>query len=238
MRKLSLVICLLFLASATIAQRRDVGVWTSVSVEKAWLDGDLKLSGSMNMRMNENVTSVRSYFPEIGLQVKFWKLFRFGTEYRFNMGKADFGGYTPKHRIATFLTLKKNLNPLDASIRLQYQYGTDARIRKPFFQPISDHTFRIKVKIGYDNWKKIKPYISNEVFYDLGNHDLGRRFNKYRLNVGIDFKLAKRHYLKLAYIYNLEINVTNPWREHVASVGYTYEFKKSKRKKKSEGPKK
>lgn len=238
MKKVSLSILVLFIALISFSQRRDVGLWSSVTVEKAWLDGDLKFSGSMNMRLNENIQNVRSYFPEIGLQIKFWKLFRFGTEYRFRMGQADFGGYTPKHRIATYLVLKKKLNPLMASIKVQYQYGTDARIRTPFFQPISDHTLRFKIKIGYDNWKKIKPYISNEMFYDFGNHDLGRRFNQYRLNAGIEFRLKKRHYLKLAYVYNLEINVTNPWREHVASIGYTYQFKKSKRKKKKEESKK
>ena len=230
MRKL-LVILFLLISIFGFSQRRDIGVWTSVSVEGKVANKKLLLGGSLNMRLDRNSSMIASYFPEVYLEYKFWKMFTLGAEYRLNIKRASFGGFVPKHRAAAYFILKKDIAPLQASVRVKYQYGWDARKRTSFFQPIASHAMRVKVKISYINWKLIKPYIGNEFTYDFGHHDLGKRFNLYRLSAGLNFNLPKRHEIKLKYIYNLEINVVNPWREHIASVGYLYTFKSKKKKK-------
>jgi hypothetical protein len=209
----------------------DVGVWGSVNIEKKLFKKTLALGGSLNMRLDEKSTNVASYFPELYLEYKFLKLFSVQADYRIAFKRADFGGYTPKHRIGMNFKIQKKISPLKASIRLRYQYAWDARPRTHFFQPEPSHTLRAKIKISYDDWDVVSPFIGNEIFYDLGYHDLGKRFNGYRLSVGLGFDLPKRQSLKLTYIYNLEIGVPNPWREHVASIGYYYTMKSKKGKK-------
>ena len=100
MKRFLICTYLFLFASFAYAQRMDVGVWASVSVEqKFFKNKQLALGGSFNFRMDEKSSMVSSYFPEIYLGYKFLNIFSIQADYRLALKRASFGGFTPKNRI-------------------------------------------------------------------------------------------------------------------------------------------
>lgn len=221
----------IFASSFVFSQRVDAGLWTSLNLEKTFLDKTIAIGGSFNYRMDQLFQNPNTFFPEVNAEVRFLKLFRIGVEYRFVMRKVDFGGYVPRHRFGMQLVIRKKMFPFIGSVRGKFQIGNDLRRKYAFFQPDRSIDFRFKVKLAFDKWKRIKPFISNEIFYDFTNHSQGKRFNLNRFAVGMKFDLPKRHEIKIAYLLDWEFNVVNPLREHIAQIGYYYSFKGHSKKK-------
>jgi hypothetical protein len=123
--------------------------------------------------------------------------------------------------------MKKTKLKLDT--RLRYTHAWDRG-------DLNNDNIRTRVKLSYNLPKtKLKPHVAAEFFLHLndqliytstsvtGNH----RFNKYRLRLGLEYPINKRHELNLYYIVEPEFE--SPDTHFILGLGYNYEIKRKKR---------
>ena len=79
---------------------------------------------------------------------------------------------------------------------------------------------RNKLAVSYNFSKLVDPFIASELYFRIRNKP--NEFQKYRLDVGLDWRLGKKCNLSTFYRLQKEINVNNPALEHVIGIGYSY----------------
>lgn len=196
----------------------DAGAWIGGGFEKN-IHGDLDFQFQQQLRLQQNVTQLRSFFSEFQFAYRFNKYFRLSTDYRLTVPE---GMIT--HRIGLNATVRRRKKPFTYSYRLRYQ----AQFAK--FASFENH-IRNKLGIEYKINKHFSPYLSSEVFYGFNYEH--HRFEKVRVSSGLEYRFKKRHLLKFFYLWQREFQVVLPKMTHIFGSNYEYTFKNRwKRKKK------
>ena len=215
--------------------QNDFGVWTGADVRlpiTKKLDAGLQLES----RFTNNASTVNKSFISPYVKYDLKKHIGLGLAYRFgNRPTTGLLGGDTYHRIgldANFtdlleLFIKKTKLKLDA--RLRYTHAWDRG-------DLNNDNVRARVKLSYNLPKtKLKPHVAAEIFLHLndqliytstsvtGNH----RFNKYRLRLGLEYPINKRHELNLYYIVEPEFESQDT--DFILGLGYKYEIKRKKR---------
>jgi hypothetical protein len=198
-----LTACLLFFlisSSSLLAQEetaRDNEVWSGFSL-KYKFNKKIQFGAQQQIRINNNLASIRSNLFEFGARYKWNKHFSTKLQYRytFRSNQRDVNRYSldlmAKWRI-------KRIN-VGFSYRPRLQHSTVTYT----FQPAT--YIRNKIKLEYDKWKKITPFASYENFYKLNEHN---EFRGNRYIIGLDISIDKKLELKVFYGRDQEINTKN-----------------------------
>ena len=211
----------------------------------AWIGGDLRMPLSKKLdvglqlesRFENNVSTVDQSFISPYLKFDLHKHIGVGVAYRFSNRPNGglFGGET-YHRIGFDVNFKnlfgeflKNPNLANFSTRLRFTHGTDeGDLNKDYLRA------RFKLKHEMKDFK-LTPYISAEFFlhfndqlsYTAAEVVSRHRFNKYRINIGAEYKINKRHELNLFYI--IQPTIESPNTSFILGLGYKYSIKKRKK---------
>jgi len=212
----------------------DFGVWTGVDV-RVPITKKLDAGMQLESRFANNVSTVDKSFISPYVKYDLHKHIGLGLAYRFGNRPTTglFGGET-YHRIGLDANIKNLLElfmektRLKLDARLRYTHGWDKG-------DLNNDNFRTRVKLSYDLPKtKLKPHVATEFFLHfndqitytstgvIGNH----RFNKYRLRLGIEYPINKRHELNLYYIVEPEFE--SPDTDFILGLGYKYLIKRKK----------
>ena len=199
--------------SDTLAQaQNDAEVWSGVRLNKKISD-NLLLRVRQEVRVNDNISSLKSAFVDIGVHYTLNKHLKVTGNYRYiNDGKGFFD-----HRSYTDLRFKYKSKPFVFSIRNRFQHEsqfTEKGIREELLN-------RNKFQIAFDLDKKVSPFISTELYYDYYK----TLINKVRYTVGLDLDLKNRMDLCLFYRLQMEQNVPNPNYSYIFGIGYSYKLK-------------
>ncbi|NRA12089.1 MAG: DUF2490 domain-containing protein [Crocinitomicaceae bacterium] len=215
--------------------QNDFGVWTGVDVRVPIikkLDAGLQLES----RFTNNVSTVDQSFVSPYLKFNLHKHIGLGVAYRFgNRPTTGLLGGETYHRIgldANFkdlldLFMDKSRLELDARIRLTH--ATDAG-------DLNNDYFRTRVKLGYNIPKtKLKPHVAAEFFlhfndqmtYTSTSLTANHRFNKYRLRLGLEYPINKRHKLNVYYLVQPKIESVDT--DFILGLGYKYKVKWKKK---------
>ena len=65
--------------------------------------------------------------------------------------------------------------------------------------------------------------MSGESFYYL-NRPGGPLFTGYRLSAGFEYEYSEKSAINLGYIFDREVNVSNPWTNYIVSIGWSYKL--------------
>lgn len=235
MNKLIIIIVLFVFYRASYSQYDDFGVWSSVKIDYD-ISNKLNLNYSFAYRTEENSRLTKKIFNELGANYEVYKYIRLGFEYRNTFRRDIDNSFDNEHRIAPFLRfdykLKKDIR---FDFRTQYQFetrtytgGRSQNLRdfgvwydEGFFY--ERQVLRLKPRIKYDINKKSRVNFSYEMFILLSRDFTQIRRERYSLEY--EKKINKRNSFDIAFLYQYQLNITQPRTDNVIKFGYNYTIK-------------
>lgn len=219
--KISLFILVCFLSVRVKAQYNDAGLWTSINLEKK-LNKQFSVSVSEEIRMNENVTEIGTFFTDLGVNYKINKIFKIGGYYRFINKRNLDDSYNKRNRFYFDLSCKTKMYLFSLTFRTRFQ-SQFKETNKSADAGIAENYWRNKLSLKYDLNKKIGFIGSYEIFTPLRSYDKVFKDNQ-RFNLGLEYTFNKMHSFNLSYMIQNESNVNNPESDYITCIGYNFSF--------------
>ena len=241
-RRLLMICCLCQLALAAQAGD-DFGIWAGLGAEKKIAKG-LSANIEGEFRSRNNTRTVERWSGSAGLSYKITKWLGSSVDYTFlyryqPMEVTGKGNYIPeywlmRHRLNVALTGKASLGRIGLSLRERWQYTyrpeqhtekydgrTGARKVDEVIKGKGQHALRSRLKVDYNIPKcKFTPYVACELTHSLMH---GFYYDKTRLTLGTEWKLAKRHGFDFYYVYQDRADADEA-DGHVLGVAYKFKF--------------
>lgn len=217
MRKiLILLLCSPLIANAQVDH--DTELWTGTAFQIK-TSKKLKWTIAPEVRLNNNISTVKSVFSDIGLRIKLSKMWSLKNGFRYTF-KPLSGDHRFRTNLDFLVSLKKKKKKLSFRNRLrgQVSYGIQSGNFDPYL--------REQILFGYNLSKLVDPYCSAEIFFKFRSME----FRQFRLCLGADWKIQKWWSVSTFYIYQREIFNANPDGQHVFGLNNTFSFKKKKKK--------
>ena len=187
----------------------DTESWNSIGFETK-LPYSFELEVEQELRLKDQLSSFKQTFTEISISYKIIDGMKIFIPIRY----AIFEDKT-KERISFGGSYKYNLKPVNIRYRAKFQrVYTDTE----FSSDLVRNKFSIEYKIN----KKIRPYISSEVFhrYNLNQY----QYDEYRYSLGINLDLIKKKQIKIFYTYKME-DLTKSKSSQINAFGIAYNIK-------------
>ena len=196
------------------AQNEGLALWNSISVEKK-ITKKLSVSLSGQARIVENISYAQTYIGEVGLSYKFLKNFEISGNYRYTeRRKNETKDFKSRHRFYADLSYERKLGFLKFENRLRYQ----SQFKDNDGETDFDTSYlRNKLEISYPNKSKFTPYISGDIFYEIG-----AKIDQLRPKAGVSYKFAKHHTVDVSVFSNVDLVGTE---SSGAIIGLGYKFK-------------
>ena len=203
-----------------------------------WLEAGLKTKITPNLAINAELNNrigsngLSTSFTQLSVKYKVFKWLSTSLDYRIISKKQENTNYLNSNRINANLGLSHKQNRFSGNLRLRYQYAY-GRIFNSEYEPDFDNAIRFRPRIKYDIENSIfTPHLSTEFYYNPTHGPLGKRFNKIRTAVGVDFEIDGPHDIGLQLIYDKKINLPDPTNYLILKLSYAYKmafYKKNKR---------
>jgi len=200
---------------------RDLQLWTGAGIEKTW-GKDWTLSLNEEIRFKQNISEINNYFTEVALRYRINKNFALEGGYRFTRDRKSNGSYENLTRYNVDLRYRGQLNFLTIYYRLRYQKEVEGF--NLFDQTVDYEKYvRMRIRIRYNDLKKIKPYVSAEIF-QLFRPDSYAKFEYIRVLGGLKYEPGKVGSFDFAFGFNREFTDLEPAMIYQFKIGYTYEL--------------
>lgn len=226
-----LLIAALLLSGAAKAQDRTE-VWLGAGIKHEVVK-DLSLGFQTNMRVRTS-GELQTLFQELSVKSEHLKWLRPSVDYRLITDYDKAGNYSIAHRFNVNADFRRKVKDLKYGVRLRYQLviGTGRGSGSDL-----DPAMRVKPYISWGIPKtRLTPEFTAELFYNPVYGDFGRHFNRVRFGFGTTIDLPGKNELGITYYYGKKFYAARPYDEHLFSLEYGYEWKKSKKKKQKTSP--
>ena len=203
------------------AQDRDFGMWYAVNAEKAF-SKRFEISGNATVRTYDNGSTINQGFMELGVSYNLNRYFGIGATYRLANYLDDNYYYHIRHRWFGDVKGSLPIGDFSFSLRLRFQMTS-----KTYLEDTNDDRLRYygraKLRALYKTPHfPVNPYVSFETFSPMfrSSEDL---VTKSRTTLGAEYKISKRHYVDVEYIYQRDL------KPHLSiidilSLSYTFKF--------------
>ena len=202
---------LLLASDFVFTQTTDNQLWTNASLGLK-LNKKFTLDLREEFRFDNNISSKKLNFTEIGLKYKLNKHFAFVPRFRFiavpqkkNKRRFSFDVY---------YKWKKKKFPLSFVYRFRIQDTKKFNSKKQ-----GQDYIRNKITLGYNASKLVDPFIAYELYFRFDNKN---EFRKNRLTFGLDWRLNKKMSLTTYYRLQEEMNVKKPDKIKVIGLAFSY----------------
>ncbi len=220
-KKIIVYIFFLLSGSGLFAQVNDARLWASVNIEKK-ITSSFSFTISEEIRMNENISEVGSFFTDAGFRYKINKLIRISANYRFTNNRQLDNSYSQRHRYYFDLSLRKKIKPVTFTFRTRFQSQYTDINCSPDWQ-VPEYYTRNKLTMDFDLDKKYSPFISAEAYTPLFSGN-GLYIDNVRYCAGFDYQFNRAHEIELFYMLQKEYNVNNPQNDYIVGIGYYFTF--------------
>lgn len=197
-------------------QTKDAELWTGIEISKR-ITKKITVKLEEQVRINDNISSVKSVFADLGVSYRFNKNFKISGNYRFVNRGSNTGVYWVAHRFYADFRYTYKAKPLIFIYRNRFYtengHGEDGSSRENYE--------RNKLELKFDLDKKFSPFIASELYYFLDKSEL----RKIRYTAGVDFDLKNRNEFSLFYRIQREINVKTPDYSYIIGVGFSHNLK-------------
>jgi hypothetical protein len=178
-------------------------------------------------------------FLELKVQRKFnqsFSKYSIGGSYRYLFINDDKGrnqSIERHNRFSYFLSQKFKLNRFYFKNRIQYQSREEIFSEKDsdIYKPNKYWRFKSTIAYNFKNWK-LDPALSFEYFSRNKKH-YWNQYNKYRIAIGSEYSLKKKHQISFRYFIEKQIREWNPELVHIFNINYSYLIKHQTKKYKS-----
>jgi Protein of unknown function (DUF2490) len=192
------ILCILLFAPVLLSKAQDgLGLWSSVGIEKK-LNKKFSINLSGQTRFVENISYLQTYFGELGLDYKINKRFEISANYRLiNRRKNDLSAFRNRHRFYGDFAYNKKISKLKLTYRLRYQHQFKDNNGEIGFD---SSYLRNKLEIAYPNKSKLTPYLSGDLFYEVGN-----QFDQIRPQMGVSYKINRQNGIDVSVLTNVDL---------------------------------
>jgi len=200
---------------------RDLQLWTGAAIEKK-IGKDWTLSLEEQIRFKHNISEINNYFTEAGVRYRINKNFALEGAYRYTRDRKSDNTYENLSRYHLDMRYRGRLDFLTLAYRLRYQKEVEGF--RLYDQKIPYEKYlRHRLKISYNDFNKITPFVSGEIF-QLFRPDYHAEYANIRVLGGVTYDTRKLGSLRFAYGFNREINEIEPALSFLFKVNYTYQF--------------
>lgn len=199
MKNVRFIVLILFSVSTSFAQN-GLGLWTGISINKKITD---KFSVDINgqSRATDNISYFQSYLGEVGISYKLLKNWELAGYYRYiSKRKTESKIFKNRHRFYGDISFEKKLGKLKFENRVRYQHqfkDNDGEIG------FDKSYLREKIELSFPNKSKFKPYLSGDLFYQIGGN-----IDQIRPKVGTSYKINKRNSLDASIFTNYNLLIS------------------------------
>ncbi|MCF8256225.1 MAG: DUF2490 domain-containing protein [Flavobacteriales bacterium] len=226
-------VLMLLLSAGAVAQSTDVQSWVSAGITT---DIGKRFSAGFQtqVRVMDRFSQVGSVLLEPEVAFKVNKYLKFGLGYRFTIrtGIDDFNRTANRFNIDA--EGRKKFGDLAIKLRARLQQGfPDPYLnenREPYSYPLYT---REKLSFAYRVSKLWSPFIEAELFFPL-NDARKPAMDRYRVTVGSSFDLKYRNAVEVFFRLQQEVSTPDPETDLIIGIGYTYDLKLPKFKKKKD----
>ncbi len=200
---------------------QDLQLWTGATIEKTW-GKDWTVSLQEEIRFKHNISEINNFFTDFGLRYRISKNFALEGGYRYTRDKKSDNSYETLTRYNLDLRYRGRLDFLTIDYRLRYQKEVEGF---NLLDQTADYEkyVRNRIRIRYDDFKKIKPYVSAELF-QLFRPDYYSKLHYIRVVGGIKYEPGKLGSFDFGFGFNREFADVAPAMIYQFKVRYTYKF--------------
>lgn len=186
--------------------------WTGVSLNYK-LNKKIDFSLDQQVRITDNLNTIRSTFFEFGAKYTFNKHFSTRLQHRYTIRNEA----RHVNRFTLDGTGKWKIKPvkLELSYRLRFQHGVVTFTKEP------ETYLRNRFQIRYQIVKKLKLFARYESFYQFNDKT---RFRHNLYATGIELKATKKLDLSLFYRVDQKINTKNPEIRNIIACLVSFEI--------------
>ncbi len=221
-KKILLGILYVFIFSTASAQYDDAGMWNTFSVEKK-LKNNFSLLFTEEFRLKENFSQINLFYSQAGIGYRPYSFLKIELQYRFIQKKMIDDFYSFRHRLMLDITVKKKYGNWTGSYRHRLQVE-ERNIYSSDKGAIPEWYSRNKIAVKYDLHKKVTPYLSCELRYQLSdprNLESDQTWHRGRYVAGMDYELNKKSTFGLYYLIQHEWNVSIPENLYIVGLEYS-----------------
>ena len=194
--------------------------WTGVQV-----DGELfnliDFEVSPEIRLSQNSTFFRSIHSDIDLSVPVTKFLRIGGQYRLQQKNYIQDYSYVVNRIGFYGKFDYKIKRLRMDYRTMYQWEyVGVNTREYGNIPYQEHRHKLAASYYRKRWD-LRPKASIEFFF-LHKPDFVLSEKKYRVSLGLSYKLSKDIDLGASYKFQNEFFEANPLTAHILALRLTY----------------
>lgn len=199
----------------------DLHLWTGVALEKSFAK-DWRVFIAEEFRFKHDITVLNNFFTETGLRYRINKNFALEGQYRVTFDQNKDKSFDMLTRYALDLRYKGKIDMITIYYRLRYQKEVEGwNLVNPAI-PYQKYV-RNRISVRYTDFKRIKPYVSGEIF-QLFEPNQNARFQYVRLMGGILYEFQNAGEVKLAWGFNRELDDVQPATIYTLKINYTYSF--------------
>lgn len=214
------IFCFLFFQANIYSQAiDDFGTWWGAEVRKTFLK-DFRVGVRLETRLNENSGFVKNFYVAPSIRYAPLKWLNISLGYRFdNRYQAAERYFTQRHRIHFDLGFSYEIK------RFQFEYRNRTQLHWEDYGSSSQYPImynRNKLGASY-KWPQL-PFsssVSGELWLPL---QVNTELSKFRLTVCQEYRLNKKHRFQLRFVFQTDLNSSNPWRDYIISSRYIFAF--------------
>jgi hypothetical protein len=221
---LALLICIIGTTRIDAQNRSDYddfGSWNTFNL-KYVLNKKVVLSYTQELRFRENLSRLNLLYSEFGAEYRFNSSIKTSLSYRWTDKFLIDNTFSFRHRLTWDVVGKVSYKKINIAFRNRIQVeNRDIRVSESGKVP--EWYWRKKLDISYKLNKKISPYFSTEIRYQLfdpRNVESDDTWHRIRFQGGLDYEPNKANKYGIYYMVQQEWNV--PKNEGLFIFGLEY----------------
>jgi len=200
---------------------RDMHLWSGVKLEKSF-GKDWSVFVAEELRLKHDISEINNHLSETGLRYRINKNFALEGQYRITRNKKKAGNYETLTRYAFDFRYKGKLDFISLHYRIRYQKEVEGWNLIDPELPYEKY-LRNRITLRYNQFGRIIPYISGEVF-QLFEPNRIAKYDNVRVLGGLKYRHYKAGEINLAYGFNRELNSIQPAMIYLLKLNYSYSF--------------
>lgn len=224
------LVCILFVSSVYSQTKvyPDAGSWNTFSINYS-LNKKWTILFTEECRIRENYSRLNLFYTNLGVEYKYSKFLKTALVYRLTNKFREDNRFSIRHRLMWDVVAKYGFGKLFVSYRHRLQVE-NRDINSSIDGYIPEWYSRNKFEISYQLTKKVSPYFSAEIRYqihDPRNVDSDETWHRNRYQGGVDYEWSKKSKFGVYYLIQHEYNIASPENIYITGLEYTLNLKKS-----------
>ncbi len=218
--RLIFVFILLCSSFLVFSQQTSIGVWSSVDIRKKINKNWIVKSELAYRNIYQNS---KDKFLDLAVRYKLNKKIKIGLGYRYGIEQNMGSPIEYSNRLNVDVKSKFKILPktkIEHRVRFQRKYAEMFTSTDGF---LATNTLRNRIKIDHKTTKKINIISSYELFAKQSFKE-ALFFARQRALLGVDYQISKKSTFNCSYIFQEELQVINPLKQHIISFSYSFEI--------------